>query len=65
MHGSGRSVAHLLTCVALLIVNDDQTDWEAKVPQHKAAAVLTRPVSLKKVCEKIEELSGGQAGAKA
>jgi serine/threonine protein kinase len=47
-----------LTCAALLIIDADQSDWAAKVPQHKAAAVLTRPVTLKQLCTKIAELTG-------
>ncbi len=45
-----------LTLAAILILNEDQADWAEQVPEHRGVAVLVRPVNLKQLVDKLNEL---------
>ncbi len=45
-----------LDVAAVLILNEDQTDWEGIAVTHPRGAVLVRPIGLKEVLQKIREL---------
>jgi serine/threonine protein kinase len=45
-----------LTLAAILILNEDQVDWAELVPEHRGAAVMIRPINLKQLIDKLNEL---------
>jgi serine/threonine protein kinase len=46
-----------LTIAAILVLEENQSDWAAQVPQHKGVAVLTRPgVTLKMLHDTLTEM---------
>ncbi|HEY1375776.1 MAG TPA: serine/threonine-protein kinase [Gemmataceae bacterium] len=46
-----------LTIAAVLVLEENQTDWAEQVPQHPGVAVLVRPgVTLKNLTEKLQEM---------
>jgi CheY-like chemotaxis protein len=42
----------------ILILNEDQADWQLRVKPHTTSAVLIRPVTLKQLNRKLRELMG-------
>jgi serine/threonine protein kinase len=49
-------------CVGIAILSEDQADWVSQVEARPTAAVLVRPVTLKQLFRKLEELLLAQAG---
>lgn len=45
-----------LTLAAILILNEDQVDWAETIPEHRGAAVMIRPINLRQLIEKLNEL---------
>jgi DNA-binding response OmpR family regulator len=45
-----------LALAAVLILNEDQSDWAALVPPHSGASVMIRPVNLKQLSDTLKEL---------
>jgi serine/threonine protein kinase len=52
-----------LDLVAVLLLSDKQTDWEADAIRHKRAAVMYLPLNMKELLKKIRELTPGGNGA--
>src|SRR5262249_36249063 len=46
------------TCAGIVILSEDQADWVRRVKQRSATAVLVRPVTLKQLHRKLQELLG-------
>jgi serine/threonine protein kinase len=44
-------------CPAIVVLGDDQADWSTRVPESPDVAVLSRPVTLKQLQEKLTELA--------
>ena len=45
-----------LALAAILILNEDQSDWAALVPPHSGASVMIRPVNLKQLSDTLKDL---------
>lgn len=45
-----------LTCVGILVLNEDQASWSQKVPTNDHAAVLVRPLNLKQLHTRLQAL---------
>lgn len=45
-----------LTLAAILILNEDQVDWAETIPEHRGVAVMIRPINLKQLIDKLNEL---------
>jgi hypothetical protein len=46
-----------LTIAAVLVLEENQADWAAQVPNHPGVAVLTRPgVTLRTLADKLTEM---------
>jgi serine/threonine protein kinase len=45
-----------LTLAAILILNEDQVDWVETVAEHRGVSVMIRPINLKQLIEKLNEL---------
>jgi serine/threonine protein kinase len=45
-----------LTLAAILILNEDQVDWAELIGEHPGVAVLTRPINLKQLKDKLNEM---------
>jgi len=46
-------------CGCVLILNEDQADWSERVNAHPKMGVLVRPVTLRQLCTKVDELING------
>jgi serine/threonine protein kinase len=46
-------------CAGIVILDEEQADWAARVPSRSNAAVLVRPVTMKQVQSKFRELLHG------
>ena len=44
---------------AVLILNEDQLEWAAQANEHKNAAVMVRPITMKKLLEQVYRLTPG------
>ena len=44
---------------AVLILNEDQLEWAAQATEHKNAAVMVRPITMKKLLEQVYKLTPG------
>jgi serine/threonine protein kinase len=45
-----------LTLAAILILNEDQVDWAELIPEHRGVSVLIRPINLKQLVDKLNEM---------
>lgn len=45
-----------LTLAGILILNEDQVDWAELVAEHRGVAVMIRPINLKQLIDKLNEL---------
>lgn len=45
-----------LALAALLVLNEEQSEWAKEVPTHRGVGSLTRPVNLKQLYTKLDEL---------
>jgi CheY-like chemotaxis protein len=45
-----------LSCAGILILSDEQADWAAKVEPRPTSAVMMRPVTLKQLHRKLQDL---------
>jgi len=45
-----------LTLAGILILNEDQTDWSELVPPHPGVSVMIRPINLKQLIDKLNEM---------
>src|SRR5262249_2763551 len=45
-----------LACAAILILSAEQTAWKSRVVARPGSAVLVPPVTIKTLCEKLDEL---------
>jgi eukaryotic-like serine/threonine-protein kinase len=45
-----------LTLAGILILNEDQVDWAELIPEHRGVAVLIRPINLKQLKDKLNEM---------
>jgi serine/threonine protein kinase len=45
-----------LTLAAVLILNEDQVDWAELIPEHRGVSVMIRPVNLKQLIDKLNEM---------
>lgn len=45
-----------LRCGAVVILSENQADWAAELPERANRAVLVRPVTMRQVTERLEEL---------
>jgi eukaryotic-like serine/threonine-protein kinase len=52
---------HKQTCVGIAILSEDQTDWVGRAGGGPTVAVLVRPVTLKQLHRKLEELLSSKA----
>jgi CheY-like chemotaxis protein len=46
-------------CGCVLILNEDQANWTERVNAHPKMGVLVRPVTLRQLCTKVDELING------
>jgi serine/threonine protein kinase len=53
------------SCAGILILSEDQLDWAHEVPTSAKVAIMRPPVSLRKVCQKLQELVPLKARDKA
>jgi serine/threonine protein kinase len=45
-----------LAIAALLVLSEDQSEWAKEIPGHRGAGSLTRPINLKQIYTKLDEL---------
>jgi serine/threonine protein kinase len=45
-----------LTLAAILILNEDQVDWAELIPEHRGVSVMIRPINLKQLVDKLNEM---------
>ena len=50
-----------LDVCAVLILNEDQLEWAGQANEHKNAAVMVRPITMKKLLEQVYKLTPGHA----
>jgi serine/threonine protein kinase len=54
-----------LPCAGILILSEEQSAWASEIPQHPTVAVLVRPLTLKQLQRKLQELIPTQANGDA
>jgi eukaryotic-like serine/threonine-protein kinase len=45
-----------LTCAGILVLSDDQADWAGKIDPHPSAVTMVRPITLKQLHKKLQDL---------
>jgi serine/threonine protein kinase len=63
-HIMSESVRQELMCVGIVILAQEQAGWVKELPNRKSVAVLTRPVTLKQLYSKLQELLPTNNGVK-
>src|SRR5260370_23976435 len=53
-----------LNCAGILILSEEQADWAGEIPARPNVAVLVRPLTLKQLHRKLDELVSPSSEAK-